>query len=251
MTNFQKNYAILSLTGLMGLFIIGCALSQGQGIIEEVSPSPGSTGLDPMTSITVKTNIPLASSTVESNRSVELVTSTGENIPGEISLNPSMTTLTFHPTQPLPQGQSFQLCLKSGLRTSNGGTIDSYRLDPDLDILTPLGKNACFSFSTKNVLKIRQAFSLTEEQAIYLYFSSKLDPMSIKDADIFWSQGSQRGSVEMRYSPTNKKLTLYPKGTVDLKRPVEIVLPPSISTLDGISLLQNTTIEVYPLEYHN
>lgn len=240
----------IALTLLLLFLENGCAMQAGEGIVEEMRPSPGSSDVDREASIKLKTNQPLKAARVKEEGAVTLLTAEGRRVHGSVSLNPSNTEITFTPKNPLATGQTFRLCLLPHVRTSGGTPLSVYRVDPDLDIFTPLAPSPCFRFSTKKDLKVRESFTLVEDEALHIYFSRDLDTQSINDAEILWSQDRNSGAVEMRYSPTKKRLTLYPRGSVDFTLPITVHLPPTIKTPDGISLTpdDDTVLVVSPTE---
>ena len=248
----SKKISISSLAFMLMLIFLetGCATQSGEGIVEELSPAPGSSNVDSQASMVLKTNLPLDAASVKEDGAVTLLTAEGHRVEGLVSLNPSKTEITFTPKAPLAKGETYRLCLLPLVRTSGGSPLSAYRVDPELDILTPLDQGPCFRFSTKKHLKVREAFTLPEEGTIHIYFSRELDPQSVNDAEILWSQGRHTGSMEMRYSPTKKMLTLYPNGSVDFTLPIEVRLPPTIKSPDGISLNpeDDTVVVVSPTE---
>ncbi len=242
-----KNSIFCTLIVLLTIKITGCSFDSGEGIIEDVFPSHGSSAVDTETSITVRTNLPVDSFSLEKNNGLVVKTASGEVIQGETITDSTRTLITFVPENAFPNDENFFICLQSSFRTASGISFNSYRVDPDLEFLDPFQSGDCFHFSTNPALKIRRAFSSSHHGEIRVYFSREPDLESIRKAEITWKQNQMTGSVSMRYNPTKNMLIIYPRGNADLSRTLSLVFPESFSTHDGIRL-ENPIIEVSPMD---
>jgi len=231
----HKNLIILTIYLMSQLPIFGCSHSITEGVIEEVYPNPGSSGVDTFTDITVRVNLPLDSSSFHKSPPLTVTTTKGDSIQGDFAINQSGTQITFIPHEELTSGEDFVVCLSHSLKTVSGGSVDTYKIDPDLEHVEPL-KNRCYSFSTKSDLVVRGAFSLSSQKEIRVYFSRDLDLESFTETDITYEQNQNTDTVTMRYSPTKKMLLLYPQGGARLDQPLTLTMPGSISTPDGVHL---------------
>ncbi len=244
----HKNLIIITIYFITQLQIFGCSHSMAEGIIEEVYPTPDSSGVDTFTEITVRVNLPLDSSSFQKSPPLTVTTEKGDTIQGDISLNQSGTQITFIPHEELSSGEVFFVCLSHSLKTVNGGSIYTYKIDPDLEHVEPL-ESRCYSFSTKPDLVVRGAFSLSSQKEIRVYFSRDLDLESFTESDITYKQNQNTDTVTMRYSPTKKMLLLYPQGGARLDQPLTLTIPGSISTPDGVHLdEQELEILISPIE---
>lgn len=241
------NSAFFKFFIMLTIKLAGCSFAAGEGIIEEVFPAHGSSGVDTDTCITLRTNIPIDSFSVKKKGGLIVTTASGDAIQGEIVTDSTGTQITFVPRNAFPKDERFLICLQPSFRTSSGTRFSAYRVDPDLTFLDAIQNGDCFQFSTKPELSVRRAFSEPHHGEIRVYFSREPDLESIKEADIIWKQNQITGPVSMRYNPTKNMLIIYPAGNVDLNRPLTLIFPESLTATDGVAL-KHTAIDVFPID---
>jgi hypothetical protein len=214
----------------------GCSMSGSDGVVEEMSPPPNSSAVQPQSTVFIRTDLPLCRTTENDPQALIVYDTTGGQVEGRLELSENHTKLSFIAEQPLKKNRNYRVCISSRIQTQGGGILWGYRPDPDIDVIEDLDDVFCYEFTTTSTLTIRMALFLATENVIKIYFSQELSQTSLQQASIRIMQSDREHIAGLRYNPTQSRLTLYPPPEIDPQKPFSIHLPANLETLDGHAL---------------
>lgn len=246
-----RRAGVCTVLALLAAAAVGCMMGAegADGTIEEVSPSPGSAGVEISEPMVLRFNMPLDRATVTDDTVTVHCVQSGEAVPVEVQLDGASVRLTVRPASAWPSDSTVQVCLSDRVQTSAGGRISGYRVDPELEIYEAVRSRACFEFATGQGLAVRRAYLLAEDRQVLVYFSQEVDPDSIAAAAVTLVTSAGELEAEVRYSPTRNRLAVYVPEELDVALPLSVRLPGSIQTRDGqlLAVGRGETLEVrYP-----
>jgi hypothetical protein len=210
----------------------GCSPHPTDGVIEEISPAPGSTGVSVHARVSIRSSLPFDPKTISSQNFL-LQTAGGARIDGTVVLEDRDTRLAFVPDSPIPDDERFVACLSAEVRTIEGGGLTAYRPDPELDRLEPHSPGECFEFSTASALRVRSAYLVENPTEVRIYFSQEIASGSIESSSVTVDQDGQTLQVGLRYSPTLNRLTIFPPNELRRDEPFAVFLPSDLRSSDG------------------
>ena len=175
---------------------------EGPGVV--LSPANGATGVSPNVVITATFSEAVEASTVNTTNLTLRVTSSGANVAGTLSYNPTTRVASFTPSAPLAQSTSYTFSV-NGVRDAAGNTmtgpVTATFTTGDLTAPTVLG-----------VVPLNDAIGVATNTTVQVTFSEAMNPATINSTNIVLRNSVTTAIVPATVTYANNVATLTPTG---------------------------------------